>query len=1225
MARRRLTATATAGGRRRERRRRALAIGVLACPVPSLLLLFPLVGGPFAAATTLPAFSSPPELIPAQPPPKQQQGSFVNGLAVAALSSASPSPASEEDGGQRRRRHPADGGDNDASSLLDPQLRVLDGARERLERAAAEAASRPGTARAAAPLSALAGQLGKLRRQLARLPAAWGLGDNVYENGDARTDDDDITTVDFGALLPPPNVTAASLSASSWLGAKGGFGAFDGGGKAAGHFLSSFQDAAWLCYADPFECWKRYGPVESGALRAALQAEAVRGVEAAAARRSRQLKGALDWAALAAGAAGAPSSSVGGQAASGGNASSLASSGRNGRLNKKNKANKRARVALDALLGEGGDAVLDAAVGALAALAAADAVVAFGEARVAAALRVASLLLPVRVALNPRAVVGQTLQLVLDAARTGARPASLFPFQTDGRVNNFQELAVFSAEAAVDSVTSGLNAVLAGFDAAARRWWRAPGISRGPGGDAGDEALVALATGPGGFFLRALFGDAGGGAETGGVPKALLPVLEEARRAVAGVEAAAAAAQTDDEEEERAAAGRQDDASGPAAAAAASAAAASDRGDSAEDEADQEEEQRQPPSLPAGLSALMLRAASSPSSSSPSAATTATTATMAAAAARRPLTDELRLTLGVAGDLFVEWARASARDLQRAAAAFDAAVPGPSPAEAVRLARRALAERGETARRALERAFPSADVLEAADVLRVAADEILAAAEEAASLTAAPDNPAVLAARDALTGLARGMRFVAGPLGTAADALFRAPPPLANATLAAVRALAQDGADEVDAAAARVRADYAPGDLAHLAPEALLGAARRAADRALGGAADAASGMVALLLERAAAVAAGGAGGRGDGSAEDGAEQARALADGLPGAMRPLVRAFEDALAVGGGGGGRADASEGAPPRGERDTRRSGFEREQRAWAGAAAALDGRAGAELRALARRIESLAEAVPVAQEAADAGEGQRLLRQQQQLEGALLQPAQDGAPTSAQPQQPPPPLGAGVAAAAALLEAAAAGRVSSARAALQGALMRLNAKNVEAEAEDEAAAAAAAAAAAEKAASAARAPSLSPQFLAAAAANGTAAAALRQPSFAARLNVVLASSADRAVRLSRSTLGRGAEALLVAQERGAAALRGAAAQATREAAALAAGLNGTVAPALAAISRRRRAAADEASLGIRENLSPLVKEGVRAGERAARGWLDAALAAVGVVGGVGGGGR
>jgi hypothetical protein len=1048
----------------------------------------------------------PPVLIPALPPEQTPPG-FLNGVAAATA------PA-------------------DPAALLAPQLQALDAARARLEHAALKTPQ----------LAGLAAQMGLLRSRLARLPAAWGLVEGSDGEGGG--------VVDFGALLPPPppppnNNTTVSAAWGPLLG--------DGHPELPSLMpsFSSFQDAALICKSDLFECWRRFGPAKGGALKAALQAEAVRGVEAAADKRARQLQGALDWAAVAA--------ATKERQRHGGNASYSAAPRQHHPLAAAKKQ-QRAHQLLDGLLGPSADAALDTAVGALAALAAGDAVLAFGEAQAAAAVRVASLLLPVRIALNPRAVVGQTLQLAFDAARTGFRPAMLFPFLTDGRVNNFQELVGFSAQTAVDAVTSGLNAVIAGFDRAARRWWRAnSGFGGGGKGGAGDAALAALASGSGGgAALRALLLEGGGGGIGGNGTAAAAGLVERV------VAAAAAAAAT----------------TAPAAGNATAATAP-----------------QQP--LPPALSALILRAtaaADNPSSSS--------------SRQPRPLGDELKATLGVAGDLFVEWARASARDLQSAAAALDAALPGPSPAEAIRRARRSLERRANTTRAALERAFPSKDVLEAADVLRAASDEILAAAEQAAAVAVSPNAAGVVAARDALAGMAKGMRLASRPLALVADTAFRSPPFFVNATLAAVRALAQEGADEVDAAAKRVRADFGGpnGTLALLAPEAVVAAARRAADRTLQGAADAAGGLL--------AVAGRGGGGqqqRARGAAATAA--AEALSAGLPGAMEPLVRSIAAAVSVRRRGGSSGNAESPTP------TPAAAFEGERRAWEEAARALDARAGGTLRDLASRVAALAEAVPVAAETMIGGGDEEADQQQQQPDGG------GALPQDAQPQQQRQQTPSNVAIAAALLEAAASGRVASARGAMQGALLRLNARNLEADAkaaDDKARTEAAQAAVASIASATSTFVAARPGVAAAArrlragGGGGERAAAADgdnsgRPSLAARATVVLSRYGERAVEASRLALSRGAEASLIAQARAAATLRRAAAGGTSAASALAVAAREN-APAAAALARRAREAADVFSRGVTDSLSPVVTEGVRMGERIVRGWIDAVAGVV-----------
>jgi hypothetical protein len=802
---------------------------------------------------------------------------------------------------------------------------------------------------------------------------------------------------------------------------------------------------------------------------------------------------------------------------------------------------RMAKAAIQQGAGGAANSALDAAVGALAALAAADAVLALGEAQVAAALRVTSLLLPVRVAINPRAVVGQGLQLAIDAARTGFRPAMLFPFLVDGRVNNFQELAGFAAQSAVDRVTSGANRVIAGFDQGARRWWRARS-RRGDDqrGQTSKEALEALAAGPfvgGGGGLRM---GGGGGSNNNG---------SSSNNSSSRLDTAAAAAAV----------------------------------------------------LPPALSALLLRAAAAAASSStsfpppaegpdlvPAKTTTATTYSTTTSTTTnnkskaRPLADELRATLAVAGDVFVEWSRASASDLERAAATLDAVLPGPSPAKAVGLARQAISTRARASRQLLERAFPSQDVLETSDILHAAADEILAAVEEAAATAISPDAPGIVAARETLRLLTGGMRFAAAPLGAAADAAFRSPPPLANATLAAVRALAQEGADEVEAAAARVLADYGAevqGTARQLraSTDAAILASRRAADRALSGAADAASSMVVALAA---------------------SQEARALAEGLPGAIQPLVRAFA-AVVLGGeeagleGGGDRED---------DADDEQRRWRRERAAWERAAAALDSRAGQELRDLARRVESLAEAVPVAAEALE-------------LLVARGEQAADAAWLAAQPV---------VAAAAALLESAASGRVANARGALQGALLRLNVEDVVEEgrrrrvmvpsAQEEVVVA-------DGPEQQHQQQQQPPRRLRAGGDGSddaptpttatTNSSSSSPPSLASRVNVELSRVADGAVDLSRAALERGAE---VSMAVGAGVLRGVQQAAVQGGAALAALASDWQPNRASALLSRAREAADAVSLGIRDSLSPVVQEGVRAGERLVRAGLDGVLLAV-----------
>jgi hypothetical protein len=948
---------------------------------------------------------------------------------------------------------------------------------------------------------------------------------------------------------PPPNVTAAS--ALLWP------------SSPSTPSPPPFQDAAWLCHRDLFACWQAYGPAKSGALRAALQAEAVRGVEWAAERRARQLEGLLDWT-----AAKAASSWDGGLGGVVRNATAIPHP-------KRQKRRRRAKAALNALLNGNttnaspADAAFDAAVGTLAALAAGDAVLAFGEANVAAALRVASLLLPVRVALNPRAVVGQTLQLAIDAARTGFRPVMLFPFLVDGRVNNFQELAGFAAQTAVDRVTSGINAVIAGFDRGARRWWRARSRhGNNQRGETSAAALAALSAGP--------FVGGGGGGFGGAGLRSGQTAAANGSSSSSNVDAGLAAV------------------------------------------------------LPPALSSLLLRAAaaaaaaaarlaapspsSSPSEEAPDLIPATTTTTPFP---HRPLAEELRATLAVAGDVFVEWARASAGDLERAAATLDAFVPGPNPARAVRLARDALSRRAEASRRVLERAFPAQDVLETSDILRVAADEILAAVEQAAATAVRPDAPGIVAAREALSALSSGMRFVAAPVGLAADAAFRAPPPLANATLAAVRALAQEGADEVEAAVARMRADYGLGNgtVAAVGAERLrrtadaaLASARRVADRAMAGAADAASSMVlssASLLQAAVEGEGGGEDGGGGGGRRN--SDARAMAAGLPDALQPLLTAFEAVLVRGAGEfEGQAERSGDGTNNTTAESLR--WQLERAAWEQAAAAADARAGQELRALGKRVNALSEAVPVAADLVEAvvARGQKVAAAAE----AAAMPA--------------------VAAAAALLESAAAGRVASARGALQGALLRLSAK---AAAED---ARLSAGQKGEEEETQDQEQERTPPRRLRAGGGATTTTTIRTDdgsdnntttatpssntttttstnnSLASRLNFGLTRVADGAVGLSHAVLERGAEASLAAQARTLEVVERATARGGQAAAGLVAGWQASAAPRVGALLERARETADTVSLGLRDSLSPVVREVVRAGERAVR----AGLAVVGV---------
>lgn len=102
------------------------------------------------------------------------------------------------------------------------------------------------------------------------------------------------------------------------------------------------------------------------------------------------------------------------------------------------------------------------------------------------------------------------------------------------------------------------------------------------------------------------------------------------------------------------------------------------------------------------------------------------------------------------------------------------------------------------------------------------------------------------------------------------------------------------------------------------------------------------------------------------------------------------------------------------------------------------------------------------------------------------------------------------------------------------------------------------------------------------------------------------------ADGAVGLSHAVLERGAEASLAAQARTLEVVERATARGGQAAAGLVAGWQASAAPRVGALLERARETADTVSLGLRDSLSPVVREVVRAGERAVR----AGLAVVGV---------